>query len=159
MIQQQQLFESEPHTRTREIVSTRPLKLARAPGHIDLGRRLMRTAVALLDLPALAARHRMSRLIDELFVVQDRFPDRASLSSWLLIGAGHCRWVAGHRGGVLPIALPLTLTADREEVRGLEAALNQLIFQTPETAKQIWPAENEHRKMLRELARRVGRKA
>jgi hypothetical protein len=163
MIQQQQLFESAPLNRKREVVSRRPQGLQVVPGHCDhtrLPRRLMLIAAALLDFPALAARHRMSQLIDVIFVAQDRFQDRASLYSWLLIGAGQCRWVTGHRGGVLQIAQPLDMAADRSQVIALERAINRLVFQTPETARQIWPSYsgNEHAQVLCEIKRRVGRR-
>lgn len=118
---------------------------------------LAKAIAALCDPQVIRARLSIRRLLRLTFTAQSRFDTTASLWEWLLIGAGVCSWVPGHKGGILPLARPLPLWANRSQLLELQARLERLVFETPSTARTLWPSSTpqECERLLLGLAIRI----
>lgn len=85
--------------------------------------------------------HRRHMKIEQLvFEAQERFDnfDRG-FRDWLKVGAGHCLWFPGPRGGIFPVPKSISY-ADMEEGEMREFHDAAIAFlRTPHAIKTLWP--------------------
>jgi hypothetical protein len=76
-------------------------------------------AVAEMVFPRSGPFHRRHMAIEQsVFDAQERFENFESLRNWMKIGAGHCEWVPGPKGAVVPIPKSISYASiDDEEFR------------------------------------------
>lgn len=89
--------------------------------------------------------HRYHMKIEQaVFDAQDRFAHFEQFRNWLKVGSGFCDWVAGPRGGVIPIPKSIAY-AELEENEMREFHTDMLAFlRGPHAAPYLWkhlPAE------------------
>ena len=83
--------------------------------------------------------HRYHMAVEQaLFNGQERFQHFEQFRNWLKVGSGFCDWVAGPRGGVIPIPRSISY-ADLEENEMREFHADMLVFlRGPHAAPYLW---------------------
>ena len=84
--------------------------------------------------------HRRHMLIEtRVFEAQERFDEFEQFRNWLKIGAGHCDWVPGPRGAVVPVPRSIDFaTLEDQEMREVHDAMLHFL-RTPHAIKALWP--------------------
>lgn len=84
--------------------------------------------------------HRYHMAMEQaVFDAQDRFAQFEQFRNWLKVGAGFCDWVAGPKGGVVPIPKSISY-AELEEDPMREFHQDMLAFlRGPHAANYLWP--------------------
>lgn len=83
--------------------------------------------------------HRFHMLVEQaLFKGQERFQHFEQFRNWLKVGSGFCDWVAGPRGGVIPIPKSIAYSElEESEMREFHDAM--LVFlRGPHAAPYLW---------------------
>lgn len=79
------------------------------------------------------------KLESRIFEEQERFEDFEQFRNWLKIGAGHCDWAPGPKGGVVPIPRSIAYSRiDQQEMESFHDAAVRFL-RTPHAAKALWP--------------------
>lgn len=88
-------------------------------------------------------------LESKVFEAQERFESFEQFRNWVKLGAGHCDWVPGPKGAVVP--LPKSISYAKLEQADMEAfhAAAVEFLRTPHAIKTLWPKAAAH---VRELA-------
>lgn len=74
-----------------------------------------------------------------VFEAQERFEAFEQFRNWLKVGAGHCDWCPGPRGGVIPVPRS-TSYAKLEQADMEQFHVNAVAFlRTPHAIKTLWP--------------------
>lgn len=99
--------------------------------------------------------HRFHMLVEmTVFQAQERFQHEEQFRNWLKVGAGHVDWVAGPRGGVIPLPRSINY-AELEEPEMREFHQNMMAFlRGPHAAPYLWKhlGEKSHEMMSTVLA-------
>ena len=84
--------------------------------------------------------HRRHMAMENAFFdAQERFDQFESFRDWLKIGAGHCTWVPGPKGAIVPIPNSISYAKlDDEEIRRVHVAM-VAFMRTPHAGKALWP--------------------
>lgn len=90
--------------------------------------------------------HRRHMLIENrVFEAQERFVHFEQFRSWLKVGAGHCDWVVGPKGGVIPVPKSISFSSLEDgEMQELHAAMIAFL-RTPHAHKALWPKSPDSR--------------
>lgn len=83
--------------------------------------------------------HRKHMLMEvRLFEAQEKFENFEQFRCWLKVGAGHCDWVPGPKGGVFPV--PRTIKYSKLEQAEMEAFHASCIefVRTEHAGKTMW---------------------
>lgn len=86
--------------------------------------------------------HRRHMKMEQVvFEAQERFDNfDKGFRDWLKVGAGHCDWHPGPKGGVFPVPKSISY-ADMEELEMREFHDKAIDFlRTPHALKTLWPA-------------------
>lgn len=86
--------------------------------------------------------HRRHMLLEtRVFEAQERFTDfKRGFRDWLKVGAGHCDWYPGPKGGVMPVPKSTSYTEMEEgEMREFHDACLAFL-RTAHAGKTLWPA-------------------
>jgi hypothetical protein len=89
--------------------------------------------------------HRRHMAMEQrIFEAQERFTNfDPGFRDWLKIGAGHCEWVPGPRGAIVPIPKSISY-ADMDEDEMREFHLAAIAFlREPYAQKVLWPKAND----------------
>lgn len=88
--------------------------------------------------------HRRHMKIEQLvFDAQERFQSFEQLRNWLKLGAGHCDWVPGPKGAIVPIPKSVSYASmDDEEFRQFHLAVIGFL-RTVHAGKALWPHLDE----------------
>lgn len=81
-----------------------------------------------------------------IFESQERFPQFKSFRDWLKVGAGHCDWFPGPKGGVFPVPKSISYAKmDQSEMELFHRDALEFL-KTPYAQKTLWPhSPEEHR--------------
>jgi hypothetical protein len=93
--------------------------------------------------------HRKHMAMEQkVFEAQERFEHFKQFRDWLKLGAGHCDWYPGPKGGVVPIpkSIDYASVGQDEMEQFHEAAVTFL--RTPHAIKTLWPKLPEHQREL-----------
>ena len=85
--------------------------------------------------------HRRHMAMEQaVFEAQERFTDfERGFRDWLKVGAGHCTWFPGPRGGVFPVPKSISY-AEMEEGEMRDFHDNAVAFlRTEHAGKTLWP--------------------
>lgn len=94
--------------------------------------------------------HRKHMAMEQgVFEAQERFESFEQFRNWLKLGAGHCDWFPGPKGGVVPV--PKSISYAKLEQEDMERVHDAMVvfLRTPHAIKTLWPKSPEH---VRELA-------
>jgi hypothetical protein len=74
-----------------------------------------------------------------VFDAQERFTEFEAFRVWVKIGAGHCDWFPGPRGGIVPV--PRSIRYSKLEQNDMQAFHDAAIafLRTEHAAKTLWP--------------------
>lgn len=84
--------------------------------------------------------HRKHMVLEvQVFEAQERFEQFKAFRDWLKIGAGHCEWVPGPKGAVVPIPKSIAYSElGQDEME--EFHTNAIAFlRSPHALKVMWP--------------------
>ena len=85
--------------------------------------------------------HRRHMAIEQaVFEAQERFDEfDPGFRDWLKVGAGHCRWYAGPKGGVFPV--PKSISYDQIEDGEMREFHEKAVafLRSPHAIKTLWP--------------------
>jgi hypothetical protein len=82
---------------------------------------------------------RTMTIIGRVFDAQERFDNDDRFLDWVKIGAGHCVWAAGPRGGIVPLPKSISYAqADQDEFMQFHAGA-MAFFRGEHAAKYLWP--------------------
>lgn len=98
--------------------------------------------------PRLGWYHRKHMLFEQrLFEAQERFENFEQFRCWLKVGAGHCDWVPGPKGGVFPV--PKTIAFAKMEQAEMEVFhADCLAFvRTEHAGKTLWKHLSEPKRI------------
>lgn len=75
----------------------------------------------------------------KVFEAQERFENFEQFRNWIKIGAGHCDWMPGPKGAVVPI--PKSISYAKLEQDAMEVFHANVIafLRTPRACKVLWP--------------------
>lgn len=93
--------------------------------------------------------HRKHMAIEtKVFQGQERFTNFEQFRNWLKIGAGHCDWFPGPKGGV--VAVPKSIEYAQMGQDAMEVFHEHAIefLRTPHAIKTLWPRLPEHQREL-----------
>lgn len=95
--------------------------------------------------------HRRHMKIEQsVFDAQERLAPFGAFRDWLKIGSGHCKWLPGPKGGIVPIPDSTSYTAmDDEEFKRFHE--NSITFlRTDHAQRVLWPHldQNQRREMI-----------
>lgn len=106
---------------------------------------LMRlTPGELIDIHTHQARsnafHRRHMLIEtRVFEAQECFDDFEQFRNWLKIGAGHCDWFPGPKGGIVPVPRSISFAQlEDADMREVHDAMIRFLRTAP-AIKALWP--------------------
>lgn len=107
-------------------------------------------------VPRYGPNHRRQMKIEgEVFKNQERITDREFFRLWLKVGSGWVEWIAGPKGGVLPVPKSISYAqCDEGEFKVYCDGVLEFLH-TPHAQKYLWPAltpEMAERSMLAVLA-------
>lgn len=83
--------------------------------------------------------HRRHMAMEQaVFESQDRFENFAGFRDWLKVGAGHCEWYPGPKGGVFPV--PNSTSYAKLEQGAMEQFHNDAVefLRTEHAGKTLW---------------------
>lgn len=99
--------------------------------------------------------HRFHMVVEmAVFQAQEKFAHEEQFRNWLKVGSGHVDWVAGPKGGVIPLPKSISY-AELEEQDMREFHQNMLAFlRGPHAAPYLWKhlGEKSHEMMASVLA-------
>lgn len=74
-----------------------------------------------------------------LFEAQERFDNWEQFRNWLKIGAGHCDWMPGPKGAVVPV--PRSISYGKLDQDGMQEFHENLVqfLRTDRALKVLWP--------------------
>jgi hypothetical protein len=81
-----------------------------------------------------------------VFEAQERFDSFEQFRNWLKVGAGHCDWIPGPRGAVIPV--PKSISYAKLEQEDMEHVHDEIVkfLRTVRAAAVLWPhAKGEQR--------------
>jgi len=74
-----------------------------------------------------------------VFQAQERFASFEQFRNWLKVGAGHCDWCPGPKGGVIPAPKSISYAKlEQDEMEKVHAAIVEFL-RTPHAIKTLWP--------------------
>jgi len=84
--------------------------------------------------------HRRHMLIEtRIFQEQERIANFEMLRAWLKIGAGFCDWMAGPKGGVVPVPKSISYRkCDEDEMRKFHDSMIGFL-RGPHACRYLWP--------------------
>lgn len=85
--------------------------------------------------------HRKHMLMESrVFEAQERFELFDPFRDWLKVGAGHCDWYPGPRGGIFPV--PKSIAYSRLEQGAMEVFHDNAVafLRTEHACRTLWPA-------------------
>lgn len=84
--------------------------------------------------------HRRHMLIEtRVFEAQERIKEFEDFRLWLKLGAGHVTWMAGAKGGVVPVPKSISYAAMEEhEMEEFHAKCMEFL-RSPHAIKYLWP--------------------
>lgn len=85
--------------------------------------------------------HRKHMLMESrVFEAQERFDLFEPFRDWLKVGAGHCDWYPGPRGGIFPV--PKSIAYSRLEQGAMEVFHDNAVafLRTEHACRTLWPA-------------------
>lgn len=85
--------------------------------------------------------HRKHMLMESrVFEAQERFELFEAFRDWLKVGAGHCDWYPGPRGGIFPV--PKSIAYSRLEQGAMEVFHDNAVafLRTEHACRTLWPA-------------------
>lgn len=91
--------------------------------------------------------HRKHMLMEQrLFEAQERFDNFKQFRNWLKVGAGHCDWVPGPKGGVFPV--PKSTSYAELEQDGMEIVHDAMVafLRTGHAQKTLWRHLSEQKR-------------
>lgn len=95
--------------------------------------------------------HRRHMKIEQtIFDAQERFGNFKSFRDWLKIGAGHCEWVPGPKGAIVPIPKSIDYASlDDDEFRTFHDETVKFLRES-HAQKVLWPhlAESQRAEMM-----------
>lgn len=75
----------------------------------------------------------------QVFEAQERFESFEQFRNWLKVGAGHCDWIAGPKGGVIPVPRSTSYAKlEDDEMREFHDNAVQFL-RTEHACKALWP--------------------
>lgn len=97
-------------------------------------------AVAEMLFPRSGPFHRRHMKIEQtVFDAQERFQNFDALRNWIKIGAGHCEWVPGPKGAIVPIPKSIAYASmDDEEFKSFHENAIQFL-RGGHAADVLWP--------------------
>jgi hypothetical protein len=93
--------------------------------------------------------HRKHMAMEQrVFEAQERFANFKQFRNWLKVGAGHCDWFPGPKGGV--IAVPRSIEYAQMGQDEMEVFHDNAVefLRTPHAIKTLWPKLPEHQREL-----------
>lgn len=78
------------------------------------------------------------RLKRDLFEAQEKFTDFDQFRYWLYVGSGHCDWVPGARGAIMPIARSFSDKDNDDEQKKVVFDKVRAWCRTGEPAARLW---------------------
>lgn len=91
--------------------------------------------------PRVGVYHRKHMLLEtRVFEAQERFENfEKGFRDWLKVGAGHCDWYPGPKGGVFPV--PRSISYDSLEQGAMEEFHDNAVafLRTEHACKTLWP--------------------
>lgn len=91
--------------------------------------------------------HRRHMALEQaVFDAQERFQNFKGFRDWLKIGAGHCEWLPGPKGGVIPIPDSTAYAAMDDEVFHTFHYHTIEFLRTPHALKTLWRHLDETRR-------------
>lgn len=86
--------------------------------------------------------HRRHMAMEQaIFDAQERFSVFKQFRDWLKVGAGHCDWVPGPKGGVIPTPKSISYEdLEDDEMREFHDAMVTFL-RTEHAAKTLWPKQ------------------
>lgn len=93
--------------------------------------------------------HRKHMALEQkVFEAQEKFTHFEQFRNWLKVGAGHCDWLPGPKGGVIPVPKSIGYAAlEQDEMDEVHEAIVTFL-RTPHAIKTLWPAVPEHEREL-----------
>jgi hypothetical protein len=84
--------------------------------------------------------HRRHMLIEtRVFEAQEKFEHFKMFRDWLKVGAGHCEWIPGPRGAVIPVPLSIAYSEiEEDEMREFHDAA-MAFLRSERAIKVLWP--------------------
>ncbi len=84
--------------------------------------------------------HRRHMVMEmRFFEAQERFEEFEQFRNWLKVGAGHCDWFPGPRGGVVPV--PRSISYARLEETAMRELHDRMVrfLRSNHAIKTLWP--------------------
>lgn len=84
--------------------------------------------------------HRRHMLIEtRVFEAQERIAEFEQFRNWLKVGSGFCDWMAGAKGGVVPV--PKSIAFDKLEEDEMREVHESMVafLRMPHAIKYLWP--------------------
>ncbi|THJ32396.1 DUF1367 family protein [Lampropedia aestuarii] len=84
--------------------------------------------------------HRKHMALEQaVFQAQERFDVFKGFRDWIKVGAGHCDWYPGPKGGVFPV--PKTISYSKLEQADMERFHDEAVafLRTAHAGKTLWP--------------------
>lgn len=93
--------------------------------------------------------HRRHMALEQkVFEAQEKFAHFEQFRNWLKVGAGHCDWLPGPKGGVIPVPKSTSYAAlEQEDMERVHAAIVEFL-RTPHAIKTLWPKVPDHQREL-----------
>jgi hypothetical protein len=93
--------------------------------------------------------HRKHMLMEaRVFNAQERFTVVEQFRNWLKVGAGHCDWCPGPKGGVIPVPRSIEYARMGQDEMEIFHANVVEFLRTPHAIKTLWPKMPEHQREL-----------
>jgi hypothetical protein len=93
-----------------------------------------------------------------IFEHQERFDNFEQFRCWLKVGAGHCDWVPGPKGGVFPV--PKSISYSKMEQAEMEQFHRDMVdfVQTEHAGRTLWKhlSEAQRRDMIDTILQNAG---
>lgn len=93
--------------------------------------------------------HRKHMAMEQrVFEAQERFTVFKQFRDWLKIGAGHCDWLPGPKGGIIPVPKSISYAELGQDAMDEFHAAAVDFLRTPYACEVLWPHMPDHEREL-----------